>query len=326
MVVNKIKNLIKEKKYDVEFVEGSPKTRNDKVIIKCNKCGSINEKSFNDLTRSPCSYCGKFPKKVNSTNSLRAKKPELLKFLKNETDADKYTKNSSKKISLKCPDCGTEKTMRVDTLVRQGLGCNACSDRISTPNKIMFNLLSSNNIVFENEKTFEWGNKYRYDFYLPEQNAIIELNGIQHYEERSGFTRRTLKEQQADDLFKKELAKKHNIKTYLEIDCRDTSFEKMEERLFLDLNKKLNLNLENFKAAFEQSQRTILKPICEDWKTGTFTVVELAKKYKFTVKSIRTTLKKGTNLGFCYYNGQEEIDKCNQAKGKKIKKQKKMEK
>ena len=26
-------------------------------------------------------------------------------------------------------------------------------------------------------------------------------------------------------------------------------------------------------------------------------------------KSIRTTLKKGTNLGFCYYNGQEEMNK-----------------
>lgn len=319
-MVNKIKELIKEKGYQTEFISGTPKSQKDKVLIKCKKCGSFEERSYSDLLRVPCGYCGLSPKKVNHTNSIRTKKPEMVRFLKNESDADEYTPRSNKKILFKCPECGTEKTMKPDTFSKQGLGCNACSDKISVSNKIMFNLLSNNNIIFENEKMFEWGSRHRYDFYLPEQNVIIELNGIQHYEERSGFTRRTLKEQQADDLFKKELAKKHNIKTYLEIDCRDTSFEKMEEKLFLDLNKKLNLNLKNFKVAFEQSQRTILKPICEDWETGTFTVVELAKKYKFTVKSIRTTLKKGTNLGFCYYNGQEEMEKCNDAKRTRIKK------
>ena len=319
-MVNRIKELIKEKGYQVEFINGSPKTRKDKALLKCNKCGSFDERSYDGLLMAPCGYCGLSPRKVNHTNSIRTKKPEFIKFLKNESDADKYTPGSNKKILFKCPDCGTEKVMSIDVFAKQGLGCNACSDKISVSNKIMFNLLSNNNIQFENEKMFEWGSRHRYDFYLPEQNAILELNGIQHYEERSGFTRRTLKEQQVDDLFKKQLAKKHKIKIYLEIDCRDTSFEVMEEKLFLDLNKKLNLNLENFKTAFEQSQRTILKPICEDWETGTFTVVELAKKYKFTVKSIRTTLKKGTNLGFCYYNGQEEMDKCNALKRTKIKK------
>ena len=309
MVVNKIKELIKEKGYQVGFVSGTPKFQKDKVLIKCEKCGSFEERSFLDLLRVPCGYCGVSPKKVNHTNSIRAKKPEMVIFLKNESDADEYTPRSNKKIIFKCPECGTEKIMKPDTFSKQGLGCNACSDKISVSNKIMFNLLSNNNIIFENEKMFDWGGKYRYDFYLPEQNAILELNGIQHYEERSGFTRRSLKEQQADDLFKKQIAKKNKIKTYLEIDCRDTSFESMEQKLFFYLNKKLNLKLENFKTAFEQSQKTILKPICEDWKTGTFTVVELAKKYKFTVKSIRTTLKKGTNLGFCYYNGQEEMNK-----------------
>lgn len=319
-MVNKIKELIKQKGYEIEFINGTPKYQTDKVTVKCNKCGSFEERNYLELMRSPCSYCGASPKKVNHTNSIRAKKPELVKFLKDEKDADKYTPGSNKKIMFKCPDCGTEKALCIYSVEKQGFGCSSCSDKISVSNKILFNLLTNNNINFENEKMFDWGSRHRYDFFLPEQNVIIELNGIQHYEERSGFTRRSLKEQQDDDLFKKQMAKKNKIKTYLEIDCRDTSFENMEKKLFFDLSKKLNLKLENFKTAFEQSQKTILKPICEDWETGTFTVIELAKKYKFTVKSIRTTLKKGTILGFCYYNGQEEMDKCNNLKAKKVKK------
>lgn len=45
-------------------------------------------------------------------------------------------------------------------------------------------LLNKAHIKFEREKTFEdlRGGRYRFDFYIPSRNAILELNGAQHYQ------------------------------------------------------------------------------------------------------------------------------------------------
>lgn len=61
--------------------------------------------------------------------------------------------------------------------------------------KIAF-ILKANNIIFEAEKTFTdlKKGKYRYDFYLPCLNILIEFDGAQHFEfnkyfhkDRQGF-------------------------------------------------------------------------------------------------------------------------------------------
>ena len=50
-------------------------------------------------------------------------------------------------------------------------------------------ILKQGGISFEREKTFSdlRKNKYRFDFYLPKQNILIEINGSQHYENISFF-------------------------------------------------------------------------------------------------------------------------------------------
>jgi len=46
-------------------------------------------------------------------------------------------------------------------------------------------LLNKKGIKFEREKTFEdlRGGKYRFDFYIPSRNSILEFNGAQHYQQ-----------------------------------------------------------------------------------------------------------------------------------------------
>ena len=50
-------------------------------------------------------------------------------------------------------------------------------------------ILKKENISFIREKTFSdlRKNKYRFDFYLPKENILIEINGAQHYENISFF-------------------------------------------------------------------------------------------------------------------------------------------
>ena len=44
-------------------------------------------------------------------------------------------------------------------------------------------ILQKSGVKFEKEKVFKdcYNGYYRYDFYLPDKNIVIEANGIQHY-------------------------------------------------------------------------------------------------------------------------------------------------
>jgi hypothetical protein len=61
-------------------------------------------------------------------------------------------------------------------------------------------LLKENNISYEREKTYKdlKLGQFRFDFFLPEQNAIIEVNGQQHYYEVWGGRAGLLKQQEND--------------------------------------------------------------------------------------------------------------------------------
>ena len=68
-------------------------------------------------------------------------------------------------------------------------------------------LLRASNIKFEREKTFAdlRGGKFRYDFYLPLYNILIEVDGEQHFKQVNVFqkTRSDFLKQQENDRRKK---------------------------------------------------------------------------------------------------------------------------
>ena len=80
-------------------------------------------------------------------------------------------------------------------------------------------ILKQNGISFEREKTFSdlRKNKYRYDFYLPKQNVLIEINGAQHYENIKFFykNRTEFRKAQERDRRKISYALGHNIPLYI---------------------------------------------------------------------------------------------------------------
>ena len=80
-------------------------------------------------------------------------------------------------------------------------------------------LLSKNSTAFEREKIFKdcYNGLYRYDFYLPTLNIVIEYNGQQHYQfikifhkKKSDFTKA-----QERDRRKIQYCLAHNIKLYI---------------------------------------------------------------------------------------------------------------
>ena len=76
------------------------------------------------------------------------------------------------------------------------------------------------NVLFEEQKKFNWLKHKKplsLDFYLPEYNAAIECQGIQHFEPQDWFCYRksnNFNEVLKRDKLKRELCEKHGIKIF----------------------------------------------------------------------------------------------------------------
>lgn len=62
-------------------------------------------------------------------------------------------------------------------------------ERMSSLERVVYNILLKEKIPFEREKKFKdcYNGYYRFDYFLPRQNIIFEVNGIQHYEYTKAF-------------------------------------------------------------------------------------------------------------------------------------------
>ena len=130
-----------------------------------------------------------------------------------------------------CPFCKNEQMYSTDNWSTNGFSCNRCGDGISYGEKFMYSLLNQireNFITQLSRTTFGWCDKYKYDFYLPRINTIIEVHGIQHYEEnRSSLYCYNA----SNDEIKEKLAKENGISNYIVIDCRKSNLQYIKESI-----------------------------------------------------------------------------------------------
>jgi len=152
-------------------------------------------------------------------NSVSVTNPYLDIFLINKDDSKKYSKGSGINIPMKCPECGYEKELSFDTLVRHGFGCNKCSDGISYPNKFGFNFMEQIRKLkiikdFKTEKSFSWLKyEYKEELHKGRIDLYFKINTKQYGVEMDGdFIQRILK-----CLIK--LKKMLNILMMKKIDC-----------------------------------------------------------------------------------------------------------
>lgn len=102
--------------------------------------------------------------------------------------------------------------------------------RMSSCERIIFDLLNDAGLAFEREKTFDWllsrttGRAYRVDFYIPLLSTAIEYNGPQHYVQRFGMSIDDLIYRQTADIEKCELLEAHGIRSIvIHSDVRDAN-------------------------------------------------------------------------------------------------------
>lgn len=233
---------------------------------------------------------------------------------------------SKKKILLICPNCKNEKLISPNDFRYKGISCSECSDGISFPEKFMFNLLKQLNTDFEYQLShliFEWckddKHKFKYDFYIPSLNCIIETHGRQHYENCNRPGARTAQEEQINDIFKEQLAKKNGINYYISIDCRYSSLKFIKNSILSsELSQLYNLSNINWLECQQFAYSSFIKTACELWNNKIQDTYLISKKLKLSRSSVIKYLKIGNKLNWCDYNSENQKLKGSISTSKKV--------
>ena len=182
-------------------------------VCQC-ECGNIKIIKGGSLTKktNPVQSCGC----LTYENASKANKHDLTgqRFGQLVVLYDTNKRANHRVIWMCKCDCGNTVERIGDSLVQKDtFSCGHCNRSVGSIT--IERLLKENNIKYEMEKTFEnfkgkKGMPYRFDFYLPEYNRLIEFDGIQHYKERSIF-KDSLEAIQERDKIKNDYCLQHNI-------------------------------------------------------------------------------------------------------------------
>lgn len=267
-----------------------------------------------------CSCCAKsiiIPHK----NDLYTTNPELIKYFKNIEDTHKTTTCNKKKFLMVCPNCGNEQLYSTDKLANGGFSCKKCGDGISYGEKFLYSLLQSLKINFVTQlshTTFKWCKSYKYDFYIPYINTIVEVHGRQHYDDTSS---EMYKYDIDNDIAKETLAKENGINNYIVIDCRKSELSYIKNSIIKSellnvlgvCDKEINW-LECDKFTF----KSFIVEACE-YKNNhpELSTSDIGKVFHMSRTTIQKYLQKGAMLGICIYD--KEFEKKYRTKEARIK-------
>ena len=280
-------------------------------IYQCQKCGyiakdhPISEQNLKH-NKQGCPVCaGK--QIIKGINDIATTDPWMIPFFVNREETNLYSHSSDKKVLMKCPDCGSilDNKIRIANLYhRKEVPCARCKDGYSFPGRFMRELLKQLNIKFEPEFSPDWIGNLRYDFYLPQYNVIIEMDGgIGHghiaggsYDTNSPF------DSKARDDFKDKMAQLHGI-TIIRFDCKRTDFKHMVNIITNSvLSKYFNINDINYIEVFNNSISNLTKSICKYYMDTHNTIPEIMEKFNVSFNTVYNYLLLGSELGWCDYN------------------------
>lgn len=292
------------------------------ILHKCNICGyEWNARPNNIVKGHGCPVCsgqaiGMAPEYKNSIWASGYK--EYFSQFLTEEQMKSIMPKSSKKIKVKCPDCGSSKFIQPNALLSNGLGCK-CGDGHSYPNKFIYSFLEQLNIEYIPEYSPNWAVSKRYDIFIPSLNCIIENHGKQHYT-GWGNNKDDLTKQKLNDEQKYNIAKLNGILMYVILDCRKSETEWIKSSvmnsILPNVLKFKECEIDWAKCSSDATKNKV-KEICEFYKMNKISTKLLAEKFKLDQTSIINYLKKGNEIGWCVFDPKENIKEAAKENGKK---------
>lgn len=332
----KIGDNFKDSKRDLTIIDMKYTTLTDKhgwktnlkyYQYKCNNCGWLDDRSWmteNNLIKRKigCSCCAGYTT-VEGINSIVDTDKWMIPYFQGGYDeAKQYVNGSTKKIRPICPDCGRikDKEMLICTIHKYHSIACSCGSGMKYNEKLMFSILEQLGIDFETQKLSDMFHddnikRKKYDFYISSLNCIIETHGGQHYF-KNGFVflnGKTLEDEIENDRIKKKLALDNGVieENYIVINCKYSDLEYIKDKVIhSELNNLFDLSKVNWLQAEEFAVSNLVKIAC-DYKKDNIKLScnDIGKLMNLSSHTIRRYLKKGTILGWCYYNAKEEMKK-----------------
>ena len=342
VILNKITNnfkieigqSFKNDKRDLVITDREYKNKNgcNRKYYKytCNKCGWtegwIIEYDLLKGKGNGCSCCHKLTV-VLGINTMWDTDRWMCDLGVSEEDAKKYTKCTSNKIKVTCPNCGKDKNIKISDIYRySSISCN-CSDKISYPQKFMFSILEQLKINFKTEFNPKWCtyinyndiNKIktgRYDFlledvFIDDKQIIIETDGGFHSKDNK-MSGQTKEESEYIDFTKDTLALENGYKV-IRIDCSKSNLEYIKNNI---INSKLStlfdLNVIDWNKVQDFALSNLVKEVCNYKKNNPhLSTFDIGKIMNFNNNTIREWLKTGTKLDWCNYDVEKERNNHN---------------
>ena len=222
--------LIHGDKYDYSLVEYNGCKTN--VNIKCKICGNIfaqlPSNHLHKTNPTGCPYCSDRKKLTNEEFIRRA---NLIHANKYSYDLSNY-KNNKSYIMIKCEEHGWFKQQAHKHLC--GNGCKECGFK-NLGEEFAQKYFSDKGIKFEKWKSFEDLRDIKplsYDFFLPEKNILIEIQGEGHFSENfmGKNNKEKFEKQKRHDLLKRNYALKNGF-IFEEIIYLNSNRKKLKENL-----------------------------------------------------------------------------------------------
>ena len=211
-------NLIGQKFSRLIVIDEAP-SRNKKTYWKCQcDCGNIIEARADALKNKKIQSCG-----CLNTEKRSALGKSHLQDIQNQTFGHlktikrlNYRKNSSVGYSWECLcDCGNIIEVPINDLKSGNTTSCGCIKQ-SDGEKNIGILLMKLKIPFETQKeffdlyNFNNSRKLKFDFFIPNENILIEFDGPQHYKNTNFTSENNL----INDQIKNKWALQNNIKLY----------------------------------------------------------------------------------------------------------------
>ena len=230
---------------------------------------------------------------------------DLFSMLFNKSDGYRLSEHSGKKVDWICPNCHSiVRQKQISKVKDRGLSCSNCGDGVSRPNKIMRSILNQLGIEFIQEKRFIWSEGKIYDFYIPSENTIIEVDGIQH-KSGIGFGRLNGiypdKQIRIDDR-KKSIALSNGILHYIQIDASTVSAKSIvseveKQEWFL----RYNTSKIDIKKCEVDAANSLVFQCALLWNNGSGSS-EISELLSISVGSVIKYLKRSADIGVSDYS------------------------
>lgn len=272
-----------------------------KLQIKCNQ-GHYYETSIGCVRGGHgCPICAN-KKLLVGYNDYQTTHYDQSKYLLDPEEGKTFIYGTNDSKFFRCPDCGKIYYKKpAVAFSSSGRFVCSCKDGFSYPEKFIVSMLDQINepyIYQLTNKTFEWCDNYRYDFYLIDRKTIIEIHGLQHYQDTAWGT--------YEQIHQNDIAKRKNAEgyvNYIELNAKVSNLQYIKENIYKsDLCKILDLSSVDWNMCNIFANNSKYIEVVNYWNSGIHTASEISQLIGLCNETIIKYLDDASQNNMCDFD------------------------